>query len=144
MNPEHEKYLSDHFPFLRPSGGLQKSLMYFGCENGDGWFELIKQLCIDLVPVVHDDFRVVQVKEKYGSLRFYPNSATDAAWKLIEEAENRSYTICEECGKPGRRNKLGWIKTLCKPCRGLRVMRGSRWFGKDHSLRLTRANRDLQ
>jgi len=36
---------------------------------------------------------------------------------LVDEAENRSYEICELCGKSGRPNSYGWIRTLCEECR---------------------------
>jgi hypothetical protein len=59
----------------------------------------------------------VQVKEKYGGLRFYVNGGNVDTDKLISEAEALSYEICEVCGKKGKPNEDGWISTLCKKCR---------------------------
>jgi hypothetical protein len=67
---------------------------------------------IDELPVISD------VKEKYGTLRFYVYGATDADNISIDFAEALSGVTCEECGSPGERdsNTRGWIKTRCKKC----------------------------
>ena len=116
MNPEKSAYLVKHFPNLyRDYGGdPMKTFMCFGFECGDGWFDLIKELSEKLEPM---GVVAMQVKEKFGGLRFYVNHATDAAWDLIEEAEAKSETICEECGgQPAKPCGGGWVKTLCEPC----------------------------
>lgn len=95
--------------------------MVFGFECGDGWFELIKKLCEKLKALDLKDFKVLQVKEKFGGLRFYVNgielNKADEAYRLIDEAEAKSLTVCEECSKPGKPNEMGWINTLCDSCR---------------------------
>ena len=55
-----------------------------------------------------------QVKEKYGTLRFYVNGATDAQYNYIDFAELMSGRTCEECGKPGQTYYMGWHRTLCE------------------------------
>lgn len=57
--------------------------------------------------------RVVQVKEKFGTLRFYADRATEQAYAYINFAEHMSGRVCEECGAPGRTRGRGWIRTLC-------------------------------
>ena len=57
---------------------------------------------------------VVQVKEKFGTLRFYVIGATDAQYNYISFAEAMSGRICETCGKPGKRLGRGWIYTSCE------------------------------
>lgn len=57
-----------------------------------------------------------QVKEKFGTLRFYLTSGTDEMYDLIHEAEAKSATTCEDCGTPGKRRGGGWILTLCDQC----------------------------
>ena len=87
----------------------------FGIECGDGWFDLIDKLCEDILKV--DTTTVAtQVKEKFGSLRFYVSSAEDEVFDLIDKAENASEEICEECGAPGKTEGKMWLKTLCKKC----------------------------
>jgi len=62
---------------------------------------------------------VQQVREKYGTLRFYC-SGTDAICRYIRLAERLSAVTCEDCGEPGAANSCGWISTLCEQCRTAR------------------------
>lgn len=55
----------------------------------------------------------VQVKEKFGGLRFYVQAATDKHYNYISFAESMSYKTCEECGAPGKTYTDGWHMTLC-------------------------------
>jgi hypothetical protein len=55
----------------------------------------------------------VQVKEKFGGLRFYVQAATDKHYQYINFAESMSYRTCEECGNPGKTYTDGWHMTLC-------------------------------
>lgn len=55
----------------------------------------------------------VQVKEKFGGLRFYVQAATDKHYQYISFAESMSYRTCEECGNPGKTYTDGWHMTLC-------------------------------
>ena len=106
-------------------------------ECMEGWRELYEPL-IDLCKL--KGIKVLQVKEKFGMLRFYTN-ASDLD-TLIRAAEDRSEYVCESCGtsgylleEPGLINKVtkgpsrtsSWIKSLCDPCREARdVERESR------------------
>lgn len=60
--------------------------------------------------------RALQVKTKYGGLRFYMTHGTDEIFELIDEAEDKSYEICELCGEKGKPRDIGWIWTLCDKC----------------------------
>lgn len=63
--------------------------------------------------------RILQVKEKYGSLRVYMSLETDEMSRLIEEAEEKSATTCELCGNEGGlRIRNGWYMTHCNECHG--------------------------
>ena len=77
---------------------------------GPGWGKILDKL-YDVKPRwVH----VLQVKEKWGGLRFYTGGATDSFFDAIRTAEKESYETCELCGEPGKlREDLGWILTLC-------------------------------
>ena len=102
MNKEHTEYLYKNFSFFHPEEPLTKSLMGFGFECGDGWFELIKELCEKLQKMNLEGFSVLQVKEKFGGLCFYvgliETEKADTVYRLINEAESKSYKICEICG----------------------------------------------
>ena len=104
----------------------------FGFEIGDGWSELIVALCahIDAVLKDHPDarFDVVQVKEKFGALRFYyrledvEDSVAQAVREAVDLACEASACICERCGRPGRINPDdGWFAARCEDCRGRRL-----------------------
>jgi hypothetical protein len=90
-------------------------------ECGPGWYGLIDKLCIDIQKHIDDgkfeQIYASQVKEKFGSLRFYIEYGDDYIFDLIEEAEDISYTICEHCGSTKNvKQTKGWIKTLCEDC----------------------------
>ena len=55
----------------------------------------------------------VQVKEKFGSLRFYIEGGTDEDYAAIDLAESVSVRTCEVCGSPGKLRGNHWLKTLC-------------------------------
>ena len=87
---------------------LRHTLMPLGFEHGDGWFSLLWRLCEDIEPLVAEyenetgrPFQLVQVKEKFGALRFYVENANDVIRQRIELAELESLNTCEVCGKPG-------------------------------------------
>lgn len=78
-----------------------------------GWYPIIKDLIDDLIKLGWDK-NVVQVKEKFGGLRFYIDEGSDEMFKLILEAEKKSYKTCELCGEKGQlRTDIGWYLTLC-------------------------------
>jgi len=55
----------------------------------------------------------MQVKEKFGGLRFYVDRASEENYNYINFAECLSHQTCEECGAPGQTYTLGWHRTLC-------------------------------
>ena len=80
---------------------------------GSGWNLLIKNLIQDLIRLGWNN-EVIQVKEKFGGLRFYINEGTDEIHQRIAQAELESMKTCEITGKPGKiRTDIGWHRTLC-------------------------------
>jgi hypothetical protein len=119
MNYELENKLIENHPILKRSlnEDPRSPFPMFGIECGDGWYNLIDELCSKIEPLVDDDFYVTQIKEKYASLSFYVGSATEEVFDIINEYEHLSIRICESCGKNGRViNHFGWYKTLCESC----------------------------
>lgn len=95
----------------------------WGISCGDGWYKVIYDLCKELEPLIEalpEEERfycaAVQVKEKFGGLRFYLDAETDEMSKVISKAERKSYETCEDCGAPGEQREGGWIVTLCDSC----------------------------
>jgi hypothetical protein len=127
MKQELDKLLCEKYPkmMVNRNKGVMETCMCWGFECGDGWFTLLDQLMgniqhhIDwknrteeLVPQVTLD----QVKEKFGTLRFYYTGGDDYIRGLVSMAESMSGVTCEECGNPGERQGGGWIRTICAPC----------------------------
>ena len=81
---------------------------------GNGWVGIINNL-YDAKP---KGVYVVDVKEKYGTLRFYVGGAPEWYFDLIHYYEHRSGEICEICGAKGETvSRGGWLKTVCDKCR---------------------------
>ena len=112
MNVELAHQLTHAFPRLFEHAD---GVYLFRC--GDGWYHLIDELATQLVALepLEADLGVTQVKEKFGGLRFYTRAPLSAAsQRLIEDAEARSFTICEACGAPGiLHHKGGWYRARC-------------------------------
>jgi hypothetical protein len=78
-----------------------------------GWNLIIKNLIQDLIKLGWNK-EVIQVKEKFGGLRFYINEGTDEIHQRIGQAELESMKTCEITGKLGKiRTDIGWHRTLC-------------------------------
>jgi hypothetical protein len=84
---------------------------------GKGWYLLVKNLIQELIALKWNK-EILQVKEKFGGLRFYTNGAADVAHDTIDKFEILSYTICELCGDTGElyTSKSGWLNTVCQEC----------------------------
>lgn len=73
---------------------------------GPGWGALVKE---GFDRCMNNGWRIHQIKEKYGGLRFYADGN-------MQDIEGISYHVCEECGYPGILRPGGWVKTLCDKC----------------------------
>ena len=111
----YEKRMEERFPKMY--GGK-----YGGFAIGEGWYPLIEKLSeviqnhIDHVQKQGKECPQVvvqQVKEKFGTLRFYYDGGDDfihgAAWL----AESMTGMLCETCGGIGKTRSGGWVRTLC-------------------------------
>jgi len=89
---------------------------------GDGWRDLLERLCTKIEAAIAESggwLRVLQIEEKYGTLRFYwRGELSDESRTKVEEAialaEARSACTCEKCGEEGRLYRHGrmWM-TRC-------------------------------
>jgi hypothetical protein len=122
MHKELEQKLVERWPsWFNTKGDFRYTGMTLGFTHDDGWFEIIWRLCADLEPLVAEfeqetgsQFEVLQVKEKFGGLRFYVNCRrNDAIRQRILAAIEESFHTCEVCGQPGKLRENGLIKTLC-------------------------------
>ena len=63
-----------------------------------------------------NDYRITQIKEKYGGLRWYDNGNTKEGYNIINKYESLSQRTCICCGKPAKYITLGWISPFCEDC----------------------------
>ena len=77
---------------------------------GPGWVGLVTR-CWDACQ--EDGTEILDIKEKWGGLRFSIGYASVMTYAIVEAAEAESLAICEMCGEPGKPREGGWIKTLC-------------------------------
>lgn len=126
MSPNKVAILKEQFApwFEGLDQSPQESCLAWGLEVQDGWYDIIYNLCLGLKALADAQlldgkaFRVEQVKEKFGGLRFYVSGVTDQAYALIELAERQSLKTCEACGSTKDVTTEGsWLKTYCKNCR---------------------------
>ena len=75
-------------------------------------FEDIEPQC-RIVPNACPQVVADQVKEKFGTLRFYYHGGDSKVDGMVRMAESMSACMCEECGAPGTQTQGGWIRTLC-------------------------------
>lgn len=114
---------------------MQQTCMCWGFETPDTWFNLLYELSSKLenlnkkLQKDNISIQAIQVKEKFGSLRFYydiiNNSNNDniniselskQVQDLIDFAEKKSWDICCFCGKPATTTTAGWINRVCDNC----------------------------
>jgi hypothetical protein len=125
MKQELDQLLCERYPkmFVERHLSEMETCMCWGFAHGEGWFNIIDQLCANIQH--HIDWKnreteivpqvvVEQVKEKFGTLRFYYRGGDDYISGLVSMAESMSGVTCEECGAPGATGGQGWISTLCE------------------------------
>jgi hypothetical protein len=117
MTINREKWREEILPRLIPE---MRNLSH-GFSVADGWKTLVCDL-IDHLDTYGVSYDILQIKEKFGGLRFYcqlkdRKGAFPAGFAAsVMKAEGDSLLICEDCGAPGTRLGDGWIRTLCPAC----------------------------
>lgn len=140
---EQNRALCERYPFLIPSNRWSGKKITDGAgfwpgspdavpdwdfgyteldEMPSGWrIAFGEQLCGDIKAELEragtlDDYRITQIKEKYGSIRWYGNFCTQELNDIISKYENMSKRTCICCGKPATRITTGWISPYCDNC----------------------------
>jgi len=124
-----EKKMHERYPKMFSQG-------YGGFAIGPGWWRMIETLCFNInahlnfnqnrreslqehnpynypIPEEIPQVVITQIKEKFGTLRFYYDGGDEQIDGMIQMAESMSAHLCEECGAPGHTRSGGWIRTLC-------------------------------
>jgi hypothetical protein len=127
--------------FIRKDLSPQESTMYWGICCGDGWYELLNSLCEEIDCHIEQEnfnrkrryeklkwwrklftkpqsaitFEARQVKEKFGSLRFYYDGGDDRIKGMVRMAESISNRICDVCGGAARPvyPTESWVAVRC-------------------------------
>ena len=137
-----QKQLFKKYPriFRQKDLPMSQTCMCWGIDTGNGWYRLLDELCHCIQTMIDNNRHMInyqleatQVKEKYGTLRFYYQwypikdkskykpTAEDNERMMRELegavlfADHFSGSICEECGQPGETKTIyGWVYTRCK------------------------------
>lgn len=98
---------------------IQADGSFAGFFPPDGWLDLVLDIHEGLL--ANPNYRIGQVKEKYGSLRFYADGLTDAEQDWVWEKENESLYICQACGSryDVDMRGSGWVRTTCLACESI-------------------------
>jgi hypothetical protein len=142
MKQELDEELCNKYPliFRDRHGDMKETLMCWGFEIGDGWYQILDSLCDQIQSHINwshknhkwdlewnekhpeeprsvrepvEQVVAVQVKEKFGGLRFYYDGGDDTIDGMVRMAESWAANTCEECGNLGTMRTGGWIRTLC-------------------------------
>jgi hypothetical protein len=123
MNETNTKYLLERCPKLyrQYSLPMTETCMCWGFDICNGWYDIIKELSIGIENLndtiyTEEPVEAVQVKEKFGGLRFYVSRYDYDVETLIQKAELKADSTCEYCGKVGELRQTGWVKTMCDGC----------------------------
>jgi hypothetical protein len=179
MKSELDKALCERYPkiFADRHADMTQTAMCWGFDCGDGWFNLLDQLCSQIqsyidwrqdqynhaesynqalalaqagfpaklteyftygmvpdastlknvafeiarnqprqLPLLVPQVLATEVKEKYGTLRFYYSGGDERITGMVDLAEALSGATCECCGCPAERRGQTWLSTLCDSC----------------------------
>ena len=120
LKEKYPQFFSEHFFF----------------ECGDGWYGILSSLLYRINKqeehirnknayrvrhghdrIKYESVKIVQIKEKFGGLRFYYDGGDEYICGAVALAEDMSYKTCEECGDPGTVAEKGWYRVRCQECR---------------------------
>ena len=118
MEEAKEKILYDKYPelFGQKDLSMQETCMCWGIDCGNGWFEILDQMCKEL-QALKQPLQFTQIKEKFGTLRVYTNHCSDESEHIISKACDSSENTCEMCGQPGKLDGKTWLSTRCTVCK---------------------------
>ncbi len=125
---EENKKLVEEYPFLIPrnrwTDNIDPDYNYNYTELDavpKGWKNIALNLCKELkkeleaVGYLHK-YRISQIKEKYGYLRWYDFCCTKEGHDVIEKYCEQTKKVCINCGKSARWITTGWIAPYCNDC----------------------------
>ena len=85
------------------------------CE--DGWYSPLLAMCQTIESYIKRKgdvgFKIVQIKEKFGTLRVYFDDGDDYCKGVVDMTESLCEQTCEFCGSQGELRAGRWWKTTC-------------------------------
>lgn len=128
-NIELNKLMIEEFPFLLPrnrwTGSVSNGYDYSYNEleaMPEGWlivfgYEMICELREELLNLnLLNEYRIMQIKEKFGTLRWYDMGNTKKGFEIISKYCGQSAKVCQCCGEPATHMTDGWIGYYCEDC----------------------------
>jgi len=126
MNKELENKIITNYPnlFVDYSDDPYESCLTWGLVVDDGWYQLVDNLCNTIEHYLNNNPKVdkvviIQVKEKFGTLRFYYSGGDEFIRGMVCMTELMSSKICEKCGTNQNVELIsdkGWLTTSCTEC----------------------------
>lgn len=130
---DHNRWLCYRYPWLIPhSRWTDEEIKDYDFSYTeldampDGWRKAFgEQMCEEIQKLLEeadwvDKYRILQIKEKFGSLRWYdsavPDSIKERLDAIIKKYEDLSERTCFICGAPATKISTGWICPWCDEC----------------------------
>lgn len=86
-----------------------------------GWDKAFGQMFMDELGAAikesgQKDYQIVQIKEKFASLRLYDNGSSQKVHDIIRKYEVISQHVCMDCGREAPTIDDGWMSVMCFDC----------------------------
>lgn len=124
------EYLIDKYPKVFEDYHGNPGRVNWSCP--EGWIDVVDEM-IDHIQNHIDNHNkwaktdgdkieqltCLQIKEKFGGLRFYTSGGDEYCYGIVSFVEAYSYEICQDCGSNQNVGQTisGWITTVCEKCK---------------------------
>jgi hypothetical protein len=117
----------------------------FGHECGEGWMTIINDTHRKL-KYIDPDYKIGQIKEKFGGLRYYYDQSLEISYgdirreimdDIVTVAEIKASKTCELCGTCENKYKVelrihrGFYYTNCEECSNKMIEEREAYFNKE-------------
>lgn len=126
MNIIENKRLVSIYPFLKSENIFNPEYENYDItkldEMPDGWRVAFGiKMCEEIKKVLKkhnllEEYKVLQIKEKFGELRWYGNIYIDELNEVIDKYTEKSRYICIRCGGRAKKITKNWISPWCEEC----------------------------